>query len=391
MVAQTGIAQWAAVAGWASALEELHGRIARRFARSETRERACRYLAGLLQRVDRKNGWQIAEAIGEADPQGVQRLLNAAKWDADGVRDDLRDYVVEHLGNGESGILIVDETVFPKKGDKSVEVAPQYTGTTGYTTNAQVGVFLAYASEKGAAFIDRTLYLPEQWTDDFDRRTEAGVPATIWFATKIELAKGMLERAFEEGVPARWIVADSFYGRSHGFRHWLERRGCAYALMIPKTNAVRYRGRRVRVERLGQQLPEDAWMLMPAQGASVAQQPWEWACLELSKDGLAGTHRWLLLRRRPEDPDDISYYQAYGPHDTCVEELVRVCQSRWQVEECFAQAKGEVGLDQYEVRRWDAWHRYVTLCLLAHAFLVITRFAAHRQEAGSTRGGLIAI
>ena len=298
---------------------------------------------------------------------------------------------MEHLGDEQSGLLIIDETSFPKKGTKSVGVAPQYTGTTGYTTNAQVGVFLAYASSKGAAFIDRALYLPSEWSSDKDRRLEAGVPEMIGFATKVELARELLQRAFDTGVPARWVVADSFYGRGHRLRHWLEQQGRAYALMIPKTNAVRYQGRRVRVERLGQQLPEDAWMSVSTRGASSGLQLWEWACVEISEDGLAGTRRWLLLRRSPDDPDDISYYQAYGPHDTCVEELVRVCQARWQVEECFAQAKGEVGLDQYEVRRWDAWHRYVTLCLLAHAFLVITRFAAHRQEAGSTRGGLIAI
>jgi len=339
--------------------------------------------------VERKNGWQLAEAIGEVDPQGVQRLLNAAKWDADLVRDDLRDYVVEHLGDEGSGVLIVDETGFLKKGDKSVGVASQYAGTLGNTANAQVGVFLAYASNKGAAFIDRALYLPQEWTGDKDRRQEAGVPQQVGFATKVELARRLLERAFETGVPARWVVADSFYGRSHRLRRWLEQRGRAYALMIPKTNAVRYQGRRVRVERLEQQLSENAWMSAAAQGASSGQRQWEWACTELSEDGIAGMCRWLLMRRSPDDPDEVSYYQAYGPRNTPVEELVKICQSRWQVEECFAQAKGEVGLDHYEVRRWDAWHRYVTLCLLAHAFLVVTRSAAHRQELESKRGILI--
>ncbi len=389
MVAQAGVAEPGVVAGWSSALAELHGRIAHRFARSEARERARRYLLGLLQRVDRKNGWQLAETIGEADPQGVQRLLNAAKWDADLVRDDLREYVVEHLGDEESGVLIVDETSFPKKGDKSVGVASQYAGTLGDTANAQVGVFLAYASNRGAAFVDRALYLPPAWAGDTERRLEAGVPETIRFATKVELARQSLERAFDAGVPARWVVADSFYGRSHSLRRWMEQQGHAYALMIPKTNAVRYQGRRVREERLGQQLSDDVWVSAPVQGSTSGQQPWEWACVELSEDGAIGARRWLLVRRRPDDPDDVSYYQAYGPRDTSVEELIRVCGARWQVEECFAQAKGEVGLDQYEVRRWDAWHRYVTLCLLAHAFLVVTRLAAHTQEAEGKKGTLI--
>lgn len=263
MVAQAGVAEPGVVAGWSSALEELHERIAHRFARSEVRERARRYLRGLLQRVDRKNGWQLAETIGEADPQGVQLLLNAAKWDADLVRDDLRDYVVEHLGDEESGVLIVDETSFPKKGDKSVGVASQYAGTLGNTANAQVGVFLAYASNKGAAFIDRALYLPLAWADEGDRRLEAGIPEAVGFATKVELARRLLERAFDAGVPAHWVVADSFYGRSHNLRRWLEQQGRAYALVIPKTNAVRYQGRRVRVERLEQQLSDDAWVSVP--------------------------------------------------------------------------------------------------------------------------------
>ncbi len=220
MVAQAGIAEPAAVAGWSSALEEVHGRIAGRFARSEARERVGRYLSGLLQRVERRNGWQLAEALGEPDPQGVQRLLNSARWDADLVRDDLREYVVEHLGDDKSGVLIVDETSFPKKGSKSAGVASQYAGTLGGTVNAQVGVFLAYASHKGAAFIDRALYLPPAWADDKDRRLEAGVPQQVGFATKVELARQLLERAFGAGVPARWVVADSFYGRSHRLRRW---------------------------------------------------------------------------------------------------------------------------------------------------------------------------
>ena len=389
MVVDRSIAESAAVAGWSSALGALHGRIAHRFARSEARERARRYLSGLLQRVERKNGWQLAEALGEADPQGVQRLLNSARWDADLVRDDLRDYVVEHLGDEGSGVLIVDETSFPKKGDKSVGVASQYAGTLGGTANSQVGVFLAYASNKGAAFIDRALYLPPSWADDSERRSRAGVPQTVGFATKVELARRLMERAFDAGVPARWVVADSFYGRSHRLRRWLEQRGRAYVLMVPKTNAVRYQGRRVRVERLEQQLPENTWVSVPPDEPFSGAREWEWACVELSEDGLARTRRWLLMRRRPDDPDDVSFYQVYGPHDTSVEELVGICQSRWQVEECFAQAKGEVGLDHYEVRRWDAWHRYVTLCLLAHAFLVVTRLAAHTQEAEGKKGILI--
>ena len=222
----------------------LHARIAHRFARAEARERARRYLAGLLERVERKNGWQLAEAIGEAGPRGVQRLLSAATWDADGVRDDLRAYVVDHLGDAASGVLIVDETGFVKKGTKSCGVARQYTGTAGATANCQVGVFLAYASQAGrglrrprpvpAAGLDGRSGPPGRGGGPRGRR---GSPPSS------TLAQRMLARAFAAGVPARWVVADAAYGRSHAFRRWLEERGRAYALMVPKTHAVRYRGR----------------------------------------------------------------------------------------------------------------------------------------------------
>ena len=384
MVARNGMAvQPAAIDRWIQRLEELHRRIAGRFARSETRERVQRYLLGLLEQVERKNGWQLAEAIGENEPLGVQRLLNSAKWDADAVRDDLREYVVEHLADEQSGILIADETGFLKKGEKSVGVARQYTGTAGDTISCQVGVFLAYASNKGVAFIDRTLYLPQEWTEDPDRRTEAGVPEEIAFQNKIELAQLMLERAFGAEVPARWVVADSFYGRSREFREWLEERQRPYAVMVPKTNAVPLRGRKEMIEQLAERLGEEAYSEVVPTGDSGERRPWEWACLDLAPEPEKGMCRWLLIRRSSDDPDDLSFYQAYGPEDTSVEELVRVCQERWQVEVAFEAAKGEVGLDHYEVRRWEAWHRYITLCLLAHAFLVVICLAARNGEADS--------
>jgi SRSO17 transposase len=375
-----------AISGWSEALEELQRRIAGRFARSEARERVKRYLLGLLGRVERKNGWQLAEAMGETDPQGVQRLLNSAKWDAEGVRDDLREYVMEHLGDEESGVLITDETGFLKKGHKSVGVARQYTGTAGDTVNCQVGVFVAYASAKGTAFIDRALYLPEQWANDPKRGIEAGIPGEIAFENKVELAKRMLQRAFEAEVPAKWVAADSFYGRSHEFRAWLEERGRAYAVMVPKTNAVPLGGRKKKIERLAERLGEDAYSEVLVAEDSDERRPWQWACLGLAADPEKGMSRWLLVRRGSDDPEDIAFYQAYGPEDTSVEELVRVCQERWAIEFAFEEAKGEIGMDHYEVRKWGAWHRYVTLCLLAHAFLVVTRLAARNEEAARKKG-----
>jgi SRSO17 transposase len=386
MVAQGGLVKPPAIVGWSKALGELHRRIGHRFARSEARERVKRYLFGLLGRVERKNGWQIAEAIGERDPQGVQRLLNSARWDADAVRDDLREYVVEHLGDEQTGVLILDETGFLKKGLKSVGVARQYTGTAGDTVNCQVAAFLAYASEKGAAFVDRTLYLPRSWTGDRVRRAEAGVPADLAFRNKIELAEEMLERAFAADVPARWVLADSFYGRSHAFRVWLEERGRPYAVMVPKTNAVPLGGRKKKIEQHVERLPESAFSeVRPARDGS-GRRPWEWACVELAPDPEKGMRRWLLVRRSTDDPNDLGFYQTYGPEGTPIEELVRVCQERWAVEECFAEAKGEVGLNHYEVRRWDSWHRHVTLCLLAHAFLVVVRSSLEREEGPGKRG-----
>jgi SRSO17 transposase len=367
MIAQSPCSESGVVARWSETLDALHGRIARHFARAEVRERARRYLAGLLDHVERKNGWQLAEAIGECGAKGVQRLLNAAAWDADAVRDDLRDYVVEHLRDETSGVLIIDETGFLKKGAKSCGVARQYTGTAGDTVNCQVGVFLVYASHKGAGFIDRALYLPREWIKDQSRRVEAGIPTEVRFASKITLAERMLARAFDADAPAQWVVADSFSGRSGPFRRWLEERDQSDAVMIPRTNAIDYRGQRIRVEQLAEHLPE--------------RDCSPWLCLALSAACPAGRGRWLLVRRDADDPSADTYWLAYGPAGTTEAELVRVCDTRWQIEECFAQTKGEVGMDHYEVRTWTAWHRFMTLCLLAHAFLVVVRHAARHEEA----------
>jgi SRSO17 transposase len=285
---------WRGVGQWVDAVTELHGRIAHRFARSEVRERARRYLVGLLERVERKNGWQLAEAIGEVGPRGVQRLLSAATWDADAVRDDLRVYVIDHLGDPASGVLIIDDTGFVKKGDKSCGVGRQYTGTVG---------------------------------------------------------------------------------------RWLEEQGRAYAVMVPNTHAVRYAGRRQTAAKLAARLPHAEWRTMTIGAGSLSEDRQVWACLPLSEPCAPGMQRWLLIRRSGDDGEDLAYFLAFGAANVSEAELLRVCGVRWQIEECFAQAKGDVGLDQYEVRTWDAWHRFVTLCLLAHAGLVVMRQAANQHEA----------
>src|SRR5918912_2567057 len=246
------------IQAWAAGLDDVHARIAPRFRRPEVRQRARRYLAGLLGSVERKNGWQLAEQLGEQHPRGVQRLLDGAQWDADTVRDDLRAYVVEQLGE-ECGVLGVDETGFLKKGTKSVGVARQYSGTAGRTENCQIGVFLAYASPNGRAFLDRALYLPRVWTEDAARRPEAGVPQAVPFATKAALAKSMLQRAFAAGVPAAWVTADTVYGTDRGLRPWLEAERQAYVLAVPKTHRVWLGQQQHTAHAAFARLPAEAW------------------------------------------------------------------------------------------------------------------------------------
>lgn len=374
------------VAGWSEILEELCERIARRFRRPEVRTRVRRYLTGLLCEVGRKNSWQLAESMGERRPRGVQHLLNDAHWDADAVRDDLREYVVERLGNEESGVLIVDETGFLKKGEKSVGVARQYTGTAGKRENCQVGVFLAYASKKGAAFVDRELYLPREWAEDAQRREEAGVPEEEGFATKGKLAREMLRRAFDAGVPARWVVADTVYGTARGLREWLEKRGRSYVLAVPATRGVYHDGRQRQARTVAKSLPEEEWLRASAGTGSKGERLYDWACVALPAPETGDAGRWLLMRRSIEEPEEFAYYLAYGPAETSVHELVRIAGSRWSIEDCFEAAKGEVGLDEYEVRKWDGWHRHITLCMLAHAYLAVVRSAAHREEHAAKKG-----
>jgi SRSO17 transposase len=385
---QTGAEQAGSLAieRWSAYLEELHARIAHRFQRPEVRQRAYRYLAGLLGEVRRKNSWQMAEAIGEVRPRGVQHLLNDAHWDADAVRDDLREYVFEHLGDEQSGVLIVDETGFLKKGEKSVGVARQYTGTAGKRENCQVGVFLCYASKEGAAFIDRVLYLPCEWAEDSARREEAGVPKEVRFATKGKLAKEMLRRAFQAGVPARWVVADTVYGAARGLRGWLEELGRWYVLAVPGTRGVYYEGHQRQARTVAKHLSEEAWFRASAGKGSKGERLYDWACVPLPDPEEAQMGRWLLMRRGIKVPEEYAYYLAYGPAETSIQELIRIAGRRWSIEDGFEAAKGELGLDEYEVRKWDGWHRHTTLCLLAHAYLAVVRSVAEHEEDTAKRG-----
>jgi SRSO17 transposase len=366
---------------WAATLDTLHARIAPHFRRAEARTRVRRYLDALLAPVERKNGWQLAEHLGEAGPQGVQRLLNTADWDVAAVRDDLTAFVAEHLGDPD-GVLIVDETGFLKKGAKSVGVQRQYSGTAGRRENQQIGVFLAYTSPHGTAFLDRALYLPETWTEDADRRAEAGVPAMVQFATKGELAQRMLARAFAAQLPVAWVVGDTIYGGDE-LRRWLEAQGRPYVLAVPCTHGLWTAGQQVETQALVAGMPEAAWARLSAGEGSQGPRWYDWALLALPYDAPPGMAHWLLVRRGISDPTEYAYYRICGPAETPMVALVRVAGRRWCIETAFEEAKGLVGLDQYEVRKWGAWHRHITLALLAHAALLVTRARAAAEEKGA--------
>lgn len=258
---------------------------------------------------------------------------------------------------------------------------------------AQLGGFRieSYASEKGAAFVDRALYLPrKEWAEDPIRREEAGVPEEVRFGTKGELAKEMLGRALRAKVPARWVVADTVYGTARGLRGWLEEQGCSYVLAVPATKGVYHEGSQRQARTVAKHLPEEAWFRASAGAGSKGDRLYDWALVSLPEPEAPGAGRWLLMRRSIGDPTEIAYYLAYGPKETPSEELIRVAGRRWQVEDCFEQAKGEVGLDEYEVRKWEAWHRHVTLSLLAHAYLAVLRSEAHEALEPQAKRGVVA-
>jgi SRSO17 transposase len=366
-----------AVESWAEELEAVHARVAPRFARAEPRRRALAYLRGLLSPVERKNGWQLAEQAGETTPDGMQHLLARADWDADQVRDDLRAYVVEHLGDARA-VLVADETGFLKKGTKSVGVQRQYSGTAGRIENCQIGVFLAYTSPQGWTFLDRELYLPKEWATDTPRREEAAVPDTVEFRTKPQLARAMLERALDAGVPAAWVTGDEIYGGDRRLRLWLEERQVPHVLAVKSTEPLwtRTSWRQVAAKTLAADIADADWERVSAGEGAKGPRVYDWARVPIRALPEPGWDYWLLVRRSVADPTELAYYVCFCPAGTPLGELVRVAGTRWAIEESFESAKGEVGLDHYEVRRWPGWYRHITLALLAHAYLTVTRAAA---------------
>jgi SRSO17 transposase len=367
------------VEGWAANLEVLSQRIGSRFARSEPRQRVTGYLKGLMSDIPRKNGWQLAEFVGEATPDGMQRLLSTATWDVEGVRDDVRTYIVGALGTPE-GVLVVDESGFLKKGTHSVGVKRQYSGTAGRIENCQIGVFLGYASAKGHALIDRELYLPQDWAADAERRAVAKVPADLQFATKPELARQMVERAFAAGVPGAWVTGDSIYGGDRRLRLWLEEHARWFVLGIAKNEPLWGGFVQQRADEWVTLLPDDAWQRLSCGEGAKGPRVYNWALLPLPRWGQVPDVLHALLVRRSLDDGELAYYIVFAPAGTSLQTLVTVAGQRWTIEECFEMGKDEVGLDEYEVRHWPGWYRHITLSMLALAFLTVTRSRAVQAE-----------
>ncbi len=372
------------VARWSRELERVAEWIRPRFGRPELRARAPAYLRGLIASIERKNGWQLAEFVGDATPVNLQHFIGRAKWDAGAVRDDLIRYVAEHLGDPD-GVLIVDETGFLKKGTKSAGVGRMYSGTAGRIENCQIGVFCAYRSAKGQTLVDRELYLPRDWIADRPRCRAVSVPDEVEFATKPELAQRMLTRTLEAGLPARWVTADEVYGSDSRFRAFLQRQGLSYVVAISCQSHMYHQGLRTRVDEHAAAFGKRMWKRLSCGAGTKGERLYEWAVVSWpapAEDGSAKScfTKSLLVRRSLKDPDEKAYYYTHAPSGTQLKTLVEIAGMRWAIEECFEQAKQFTGLDEYEVRSWTGWYRHVTLSMFAHAMLAVIRAKAVRAR-----------
>jgi SRSO17 transposase len=369
---------------WLAEFDSAFARIAGRFRRVEPRRQARAFLLGLLSDVDIRTCWQLAEQAGDGTPHRMQRLLGEAVWDADNVRDDVRGYVVDELGDAEA-VLILDDTGDLKKGTATVGTQRQYTGTAGRIENSQVAVFLAYASRYGYTLIDREVYLPRSWTDDPARMSAAGVPEHVRFATKIALARRMLSRAADAGVPAAWATADEFYGGDRGLRRDLQARQTGYVLAVAKNHRVTTSTAigPQRVDQVTAGLSRRAWNRYSAGDGAKGPRDYDWAWVAITPpdDEHAG-HHWLLVRRRLSD-GELAFYRCWSPRRVGLPTLIRVAGTRWRIETAFQTSKNATGLDEHQVRRWDSWYRHTTLVMLAHAILAViaARERARHQHA----------
>jgi SRSO17 transposase len=364
-------------------------RIAPRFARYEPLRHAGELMLGMVSGLDRKNCWTIAEHRGDATPDGLQHLLSRAKWDAEAVRDDLRDYVVDAFGDP-GAILVVDETGDVKKGVQSVGVQRQYTGTAGRIENAQVAVYLTYAAPRGHALIDRALYLPKSWATDTQRCQNAGIPTgKQCFATKPALARALIARAVAAKVPAAWVAGDEVYGADPALRAAIRGHGLGYVLAVSANRRMPTAAGPIRVDALPAMLPKRAWQKHSAGAGSHGPRLYSWAWIALLPEEHTDTGAHYLLIRRNDATGELAYLRCYSPRPVTLHTLVTVAGQRWRIEESFQAAKGLTGLDQHQVRRWTSWHRWTTLAMLAHAFLAVA--TATERDNQPTPTGLITL
>jgi SRSO17 transposase len=380
------VAVWSgSLLAWEQELAALKARLAGAFGRTELRRSAGAFIDGALSGVARKTGWQLAEQAGLAGPYRLQSLLGRSASEAHGLRDLVRAEVLTTLGDA-GGVLVVDETGFLKKGTHSVGVARQYSGTAGRVENCQVGVFVAYASRWGHALIDRQLYLPEAWAGDAARRQRAAVPETVAFATKPQIAATLIAAALDAGARTAWVLADALYGADSRIRRMLEARGQPYVLATRSDHHLRF----IAADGLAQTdpatladaLPAAAWTPHAAGEGSKGIRLYDWARIALPWTTDAGFERWLLIRRNRRDPEARAYYLVFAPAGTGLAELAGAAGLRWTIEECFQRAKEELRLDHCEARSWHGWHRYMTLCMAAGAFLAGLQATLRRAACG---------
>lgn len=364
---------------WLESFEDFCEEFAGCFKRVETRQCAAQYMRGLLTEVERKNCWQLAEKMGQADPQKMQRTLYEAQWSADEASQKARAVVKQRLGYS-PGIGVIDESGFAKRGDKSAGVGRQYCGRLGKVENCQVGMFLGYIAPLGYAFLDRELYLPQDWCEDAERRTEAKIPPEIQFATKPQLAQKMLARSWAEGIAMQWVVADTTYGNSPGLRNFIHDEKRYYVMEIPKTLHVRLSAEQSAqaVSAVVSTLAPTQWTCMAFDFGEKGLIFYEWAALRVTSTTDQVGEQWLLLR--PSDEGEITYYLSNAPLDTPLHTLAEIASSRWRIELLLKEAKKEAGLDEYEVRYWHSWYRHITLSMMAHTWLTLLRHEEREKK-----------
>ncbi len=371
---------------WASSLRDVKARIRPLFEDKRTMASAEKFLDGLLGGEPRKTGWMRAEAAGDSGPWRQQAILGRSRWDADALRDMVREYALETLAD-EDAVLVVDETGFLKQGKASCGVARQYTGSAGKITNCQIGVFASYVSRHGHAFIDRTLYLPKEWTDPPARLKATYVPADIGFATKPQIASRMITRAIAAKVPFRYVAADSVYGTGD-IEIALRKAGKGYVLGVASNHVFRSWGRKTFISgtavQIANALPKHAWQRLSAGEGTKGPRWHDWAYLRLAdlddrdyNNTLTG--RWtrgLLIRRNTTD-GEMAFFSTSCPKATPMAKLVAIEGHRWAIEDSFETAKNEFGLDHNETRSWHGWHRHVSLVMLAFAMMAAIQHRAN--------------